>query len=353
MIWSRDLGEKKSDLIDALSQLRVDEDSLARISKAAAEGSVPERVLRDAERKVEADRIAVSRAVRTLQSWRISKEEIDQVRAEAESALAREDGQDREEMVAQWAKLEVLAPLDGTVIERNVALGDLVDTNIDLFKVADLSRLRVVAHAYEEDLPSLDALKNDRREWTVAVGSGPDAATRTGQFDQVGCIIDPNQHTALVMGWVDNRDGQLRVGQFVTVRLEVPPPKSEVVVPAAALCEEGGPDNDICPSPGHPGLRSPPGRRLASLRQQGLSPQPSHDGRAAARVGATRSRSACGNITDRAIDGQFERIEVCQQIRSRQVRGRKSRTRQARGISYLLKLPPCRPLRASGLTLYD
>ena len=246
VIWSRDLGEKKSDLIDALSQLRVDEDSLARISKAAAEGSVPDRILRDTERKVEADRIAVSRAVRTLQSWRISKEEIDQVRAEAdrlarESVAASEDGgRDREEMVAQWAKLEVLAPLDGTVIERNVALGDLVDTNIDLFKVADLSRLRVVAHAYEEDLPSLDALKDDRRAWSVAVGSGPDAATRPGRFDQVGCIIDPNQHTALVMGWVDNPDGRLRVGQFVTVHLEVPPPKSEVVIPAAALCEEGG-----------------------------------------------------------------------------------------------------------------
>ena len=239
VIWSRDLGEKKSDLIDALSQLRVDEDSLARISKAAGDGSVPERVLRDAERKVEADRIAVSRAVRTLQSWRISKEEIDHVRAEA-SRLSREKTQDREELVAQWAKLEVLCPLDGTIIERNVTLGDLVDTNIDLFKIADLSRLRVVAHAYEEDLPKLDSVKNDRREWTVSVGTGQDAVTRTGQFDQVGCIIDPNQHTALVMGWVENRDRLLRVGQFINVSLEVPPPKSEVVIPATALCEEAG-----------------------------------------------------------------------------------------------------------------
>ncbi len=239
VIWSRDLGEKKSDLIDALSQLRVDEDSLARISKAAAEGSVPERILRDTERKVEADRIAVSRAVRTLQSWRISKEEIEHVRAEAQR-LSREKTPDREEIVAQWAKLEVLSPLDGTIIERNVALGDLVDTNLDLFKVADLSRLRVVAHAYEEDLPSLDALKGDHRAWSVTVGSGPDAATRPGRFEQVGCIIDPNQHTAMVMGWVDNPDGRLRVGQFVTVHLDVPPPKSEVVIPATALCEEGG-----------------------------------------------------------------------------------------------------------------
>ncbi len=245
VIWSRDLGEKKSDLIDALSQLRVDQDSLERISNAAAEGSVPDRILQDTRRKVEADRIAISRAVRILQSWRIPKEEIDQVRAEAvrlarENSSAREKTADREEMVAQWAKLEVLSPLDGTVIERNVALGDLVDTNIDLFKIADLSRLRVVAHAYEEDLPSLDALQDDRRAWSVTLGSGPDAATRPGRFEQVGCIIDPNQHTALVMGWVDSPDSRLRVGQFVTVHLEIPPPKSEVVIPASALCEEGG-----------------------------------------------------------------------------------------------------------------
>ena len=72
----------------------------------------------------------------------------------------------------------------------------------------------------------------------MTVGSGSDATTRIGRFDQVGCIIDPNQHTALVMGWVDNPDGKLRVGQFVTTRLEIPPPPGEVVVPASALCEE-------------------------------------------------------------------------------------------------------------------
>jgi cobalt-zinc-cadmium efflux system membrane fusion protein len=237
VIWSRDLGEKKSDLIDALSQFRVDDDSLSRISKAAAEGSIPERILHDTERKVEADRIAISRAVRTLQSWRISKEEIDQVRAEADR-LSHEKTANREEMVAQWAKLEVRSPLDGTIIERNVVLGELVDTSTDLFKVADLTRLGVLAYAYEEDLPTLDRLPASQRVWSVTVGSGGDAATRVGRFDQVGCIIDPNQHTALVMGWVDNPDGKLRVGQFVTTQLQIPPPPGEVVVPASALCEE-------------------------------------------------------------------------------------------------------------------
>jgi len=237
VIWSQDLGEKKSELVDGLSQLHLDEDSLQRLADVSLVGAVPDRTLREARRKVEADRIAVSKSLRTLQSWRVPKEEIDEVRAEA-ARLAHEKTPDRQELVHQWARLDVVAPLDGVIIERNVVLGELVDTSTDLFKIADLSRLGVLAHAYEEDLPTLDGLPQSQRAWSVTVGAGGPAATRIGRFDQVGCIIDPNQHTALVMGWVDNPDGKFRVGQFVNTRLEIPPPPGEVEIPASALCEE-------------------------------------------------------------------------------------------------------------------
>ena len=178
-----------------------------------------------------------------------------------------------------------------------------------------------MAHAYEEDLPSLDALKDDRRGWSVTVGSGPDAATRPGRFDQVGCIIDPNQHTAMVMGWVDNPDGRLRVGQFVTVHLEVPPPKSEVVIPAAALCEEGGRTTVFLHPEGTQAVCSPPGHRLAPQRRQGISPQPGDRGGAAARVGAAPGGPACGHVANRAVDGKLERIEIRRQVRGGQTWG--------------------------------
>jgi membrane fusion protein, heavy metal efflux system len=265
VIWSQDLGEKKSELIDTLSQMRVDAESLAKIAVAAADGSVPDRVLQDAKRKVEADRIAISKAIRTLQAWRISKEEIDQVRAEADR-LSRVKTPDRDEMVAQWARLEVRAPLDGTIIERNVVLGELVDTSSDLFKIADLARLGVLAHAYEEDLPTLDSLPASQRAWSVTVASGGEAATRIGRFDQVGCIIDPNQHTALVMGWVDNPDGKLRVGQFVKTRLDIPAPPGEVVVPASASSEESDRTYVFVQSDGKPTYAR---RRVAVIRHSG------------------------------------------------------------------------------------
>ncbi len=303
VIWSRDLGEKKSDLIDALSQLRVDDDSLARIAKAAAEGLFPTASRKTRERKVEADRIAIRVSLRTLESWRISKEEIDQVRAEAER-LAHEKPADHEELVTQWAKLEVVAPLDGTVIERNVALGELVDTTTDLFKIADLSRLGVLAHAYEEDLPTLDGLPASQRAWSVTVGSGGDAATRIGRFDQVGCIIDPNQHTALVMGWVDNPDGKLRVGQFVTTRCRgVRRRRAKSWFPTSAtLCEESDTTfKRLRPSRWQSDVRPPQRGRHSPPRRQGIHPQPAGARGNASRAGTAGGGRAGGRVAGRRV----------------------------------------------------
>ena len=239
VLWSRDLGEKKSELIDALSQLHLDKETLNRLTESSKEGAVPERTVRTARRQVETDEIAVSRCVRTLQSWRILRERDRRRAGGGRTLLQRPRRHAGEQMVQEWARLEIRAPQDGVIVERNAVLGDLVDTSVDLFMIADLSRLRVSAHAYEEDLPRLDALKESQRRWAIRAASDPNAELHSGGFDQIGRVIDPNQHTALVMGWVPNTDGRLRVGQFITAEIEFPPPQDEVAIPAAALVEQG------------------------------------------------------------------------------------------------------------------
>ena len=225
VIWSRELGEKKSELVDALSQLRLDQENLNRLTQASVEGAVSERAIREAQRKVESDQIAVGRTVRTLQSWRVPPEEIDALRAEAES-LRHDAKPIAEEHVHRWARSEVRAPLDGVILEKNIALGDLVDTNLDLFKIADLSRLRVMAHAYEEQLPLLDNLAESQRQWTISVQSDTGLPPLAGRFEQIGKVIDPNEHAALVTGWVDNRAGRLRGDSSLRQRSNCPCPKA-------------------------------------------------------------------------------------------------------------------------------
>ena len=238
VVWSKDLGEKKSELIDGLSQLRVDQQTLDRLSKAYAQGAIPERTMHDMERNVEADQIAVSRAERTLEAWRLPEGEIQAVREEAQAVHERHGKRDALKE-KDWARVEVRAPFDGVVVEKNLAVGDIIDTTNDLFKVASLDQMTVWANAREEDLTSLLDLPPDQRTWSVRINAESGTPPLSGRMDRIGYISDPTQHTVMVMGHIDNPRERYRAGQFITATVPLPAASEEVVVPAAALVEDG------------------------------------------------------------------------------------------------------------------
>jgi cobalt-zinc-cadmium efflux system membrane fusion protein len=238
VVWSKDLGEKKSELADALSQLRTDKDQLDKYEKLYEQGAIPEVTLRQQRRAVEAGLNAVNKAERTLRTWRLPDEEIQAVKDEAERIRQRGGKRDKEKEKS-WARVEVRAPLDGVIVEQNVHVGNIVDTTTDLFKVANVEHMTVWAHVYEEQLPALLALRPAQRRWTIRVEADPKLRLPEGTFRKPSYVLDPNQHTALVMGEVPNPGDVLRAGQFVTATVKLPPPDGVVSVPIAALVEDG------------------------------------------------------------------------------------------------------------------
>lgn len=237
VIWSKEIGQKKSDLLDALSRLKLAKITLTRL-KSLRTGDVAERVVREAEREYEGNLIAVQTAERTLRSWRLTDEEVDGIRQEAERIHEGQTERDRK-LDTRWAELDVLSPIDGVVLEKNITVGEIVDSSLDLFKVGDVRKLLVVAHVYEEDLPLLEQLPAAQRRWKLKLLAQPDSPSIERPFELTGRIIDPAQHTAQAMGRLDNPDGKLLVGQFITASVELPARVDEVSVPASALVEDG------------------------------------------------------------------------------------------------------------------
>src|SRR5262249_41302430 len=88
----------------------------------------------------------------------------------------------------------------------------------------------------------------DEMHWAIRLKADPDAPPLEGTIDYIGDIIDPNQHTALVIGRVDNLDRRLRAGQFITARIALPAPRNEVVIPVTCLVEQGA-DNFVFVQP--------------------------------------------------------------------------------------------------------
>ena len=178
-IWSKDIGEKKSDLVDALSQLYLDESIYQRLKELQKSGAIQERAIDEKQRAYESDLIQVERIRRTLTSWRISYAEMQRIEAEAKRIHAKAmagpsvdlDTQASDKPVIDslvdgtWGEIQIIAPVEGTILEKNITVGDIVGTDHDLFKVADLSRLIVMANIFEEDLPSVMALPEDQRVW--------------------------------------------------------------------------------------------------------------------------------------------------------------------------------------------
>lgn len=236
VLWSTDVGARKSDLVDALVQLRLDEKRLKAREELFEKGGIPEDTLNQTRRDVVSDRNAKERAERTLRTWNIPEREIQAVYDEAELAAAREGKRDKGKE-RLWARSELMAPRDGTIVERNISAGEYIaDNTVNLFTIAEVDRLLVMGNPPEDQLPALLALKPEEMRWTLqAVGYPP----IEGQIEEIGYIIDPNQHTAVVKGYIDNPGDKLRAGQFVTATVNLPPPRGIVEVPLTALAEDG------------------------------------------------------------------------------------------------------------------
>jgi cobalt-zinc-cadmium efflux system membrane fusion protein len=238
IIWSRDLGEKKSELVDGLSQLRLDEELHEQLRQAYNTGSAALRSVLEQERRVEAGRIAVARAERTLRSWEIGEAEIAALKQEAERLRQRGTIRDPEQY-KRWARWEMLAPFSGTIVEKNASLNEYVDTtSLPLFQLADFSRLTVWAYPYEEDLPLLQALPRPVA-WTIRLKSDPQAPALQGTIDLILPIIEPNQRTPILRGSVENPSGRLLSNQSLSATVELPAPPGEVIIPTTALVEDG------------------------------------------------------------------------------------------------------------------
>jgi cobalt-zinc-cadmium efflux system membrane fusion protein len=240
VVWSKDLGLTKSSLLGAISKLRLDEDILKR-AEAKAE-AVPEVFLLNARQTVESDRIALNAAELTLRSWRLTDQEIEKIRQEAEQLADQiakgQKPKDDPRTSKDWARVEVRAPFSGTIVEKNFAAGAIVDTSTNLFIISDLSQLTVWANVFEEDLPTLQSLSRPIH-WTVTLKNDPKVPPLKGTVQEIRPIIDPTQHSALVKGRIANPQGRMLSGQFITAAVKLPAPANQVAIPINALVEDG------------------------------------------------------------------------------------------------------------------
>lgn len=132
-------------------------------------------------------------------------------------------------------EIEVTAPVSGVVNARGISVGDAVEPNTELFDLVDLSKVIVLAQAYEEDVGKVKVGQTAR----IAALSYPDLEL-TGTVTFLGLELDSATRTLPVWVAVDNPEGKLRVGMFTKANLLLSENAGLLTVPVEAILEEGG-----------------------------------------------------------------------------------------------------------------
>jgi len=236
--------------------LRLSQDSLARQSKIFQDGAMSLAAIKATERQVQTDSNAVLTAERTLKMWKMTDEEIQAIKAEAQIIHDQKKVRTAENEM-RWARVEIKVPkfLDETdhpvrklnlaVVEKSTNVNDMVDpiSSPALFKVADLGRLQIWAHPPEEYLPLIrEGLKKGTKlRWQIRFQSEP-ANTPPLELEivQIAPSLEPNQHSPMVIGYLANPEGKYLIGQFVTATIFMPPDADTAEVPTDALNEVDG-----------------------------------------------------------------------------------------------------------------
>lgn len=124
-------------------------------------------------------------------------------------------------------RFEIRAPLDGTVLERDVAIGEAVAADRDIFIIADLSSVWVEAAITASQL----SLVHEGQEATVF--SKDLNREVPGRVSYLGSLIGGETRSATARMVMANPDGRWRPGLFVSVKLV----QQSATVPVAVLAE--------------------------------------------------------------------------------------------------------------------
>jgi membrane fusion protein, heavy metal efflux system len=128
------------------------------------------------------------------------------------------------------ARVPVLAPFDGTIIEKKVAIGDQVNDQTPLFRIANLDKVWVIANVFEQDMGKVAVGQTA----TVTLRAYPDR-TFEGKVTWVSEVLDEKTRTLSARIELDNRGHLLKPGSFARVVIKIPTNEKGVAVPASAV----------------------------------------------------------------------------------------------------------------------
>ncbi len=213
---STELLQQEREYLEALSARRLADAQLARDEGLRTDGIIAERRLQETKAQAASARVRLEAARQQLH-------------------LAGFDDGGLAKLAASGtitANLTLRAPFAGTVVARHIALGEQVQAQDKVARIANLERLWLEVRVPQERADAVAPGMHIRVE--------PQGRPATAEVFQVGRVVDPATQTVLVRGKIDNAGGVLRAGQTLPARILGSSADGALAVPKAAVVRIDG-----------------------------------------------------------------------------------------------------------------
>jgi len=125
------------------------------------------------------------------------------------------------------AQYTLLAPMSGRIVAKHLTPGEKVGTEASVYTIADLSSVWLNISIYSQYAEMIE----EGQDVTVHIGD----RLASGVVDYISSIVSESSRTVAARVVLDNSDGSLKPGVFLTVRVETDKVHADRVVPIGAI----------------------------------------------------------------------------------------------------------------------
>ena len=167
----------------------------------------------------------------------------------------------------------IVAPISGVIAKRSIKLGNLVQTNQNLFEIVDMDPLQAVLNVPERDLGTLKAGQLVRMQVDALAGR-----TFDGTIARIAPVVDAASGTFRATCEFRDSTATLKPGMFGRIDVAYDQRHDALVVPRAAIVEEDGESSVFVIEPAPPKPATPaaakgkPGEAVAAERAKPATP---------------------------------------------------------------------------------
>lgn len=241
LIDSAAVGEAKTGLLQAISQLRLREAAVARL-QPLADKVVAGRQLSEALTAQEEARIDLLGAQQALANLGLdaSLEELLALDSDRLIDRVRNLGlstQLVQELSSETSTLNLFplrAPIDGVVVQRRLTSGEVVDRDAPLFRIADVDRMWLMLDVRQDDIQYVQV--GQKVAFQPSGAAGPDIE---GAVSWIATEADDETRTVKVRVVVPNQDRTLRANTFGEGRIVLREETDAIMVPTEAIHWDG------------------------------------------------------------------------------------------------------------------